>query len=70
VSRLHSELMSYRLTIVVLTVVILVGLLVWQEHRWRLVEICAQRGGVWDGAQSRCRRMPIRIILEKNLKRS
>lgn len=61
--------MPYRLTIVVLTVVILVGLLVWQEHRWQLVENCTKRGGLWDGARSQCRRTPIRIILEKNLKR-
>jgi hypothetical protein len=62
--------MPHRLTVVILTVVILVGLLIWQDQRWRLVEQCASRGGVWDGARSKCRRAPIRILIEKNLKRS
>ncbi|MCB1512239.1 MAG: hypothetical protein KDJ36_15170 [Hyphomicrobiaceae bacterium] len=62
--------MNTRLAIAAFVTTILVGLLIWQESRMRLVRACTTNGGLWDGANSRCRTVPIRIFLEKNLKRS
>ncbi|MBU2532956.1 MAG: hypothetical protein KKB37_09470 [Alphaproteobacteria bacterium] len=59
----------FRLVITVVTILILAGLLVWQEARWQMVADCEANGGQWDGASSRCRPMP-RIYLERDLKRS
>ncbi|HUS97162.1 MAG TPA: hypothetical protein VMX97_10515 [Hyphomicrobiaceae bacterium] len=62
--------MTYRMLIAAAAVLILTGLLIWQEQRFTLVAACTESGGMWDGSQSRCRTVPVRIILEKNLKRS
>ncbi|MGI9425595.1 MAG: hypothetical protein ACR2PA_20570 [Hyphomicrobiaceae bacterium] len=53
-----------------IAVVILASLLVWQNHRWAMMNKCVERGGVWDGLASKCRLVPARIFIEKNLKRS
>ena len=62
--------MNYRIAAAVAAALILLGLLIWQEQRWRMVDACAKRGGIWDGAHSKCRLVPIRILIEKNLKRT
>lgn len=53
-----------------ITAIILAGLLAWQNHRWNMVNSCHMNGGVWDGGASKCRLVPARIFIEKNLKRS
>jgi len=62
--------MSHRLTIAILTGSVLLLLLAWQEHRVALVRNCVQAGGLWDGPTSKCRPAPVRIQIEKDLKRS
>lgn len=64
------SLMKTRLIIAAFATTVLVGLLLWQESRMRLVRKCVESGGAWDGANSKCRSLPLRIIIEKNLKRS
>ena len=44
-------------------------LLAWQSHRWEMVNNCHATGGVWDGASSKCRLVPARIFIGKDLKR-
>ena len=44
-------------------------LLVWQNHRWEMVNSCHAVGGVWDGSSSKCRLVPARIFIGKDLKR-
>lgn len=62
--------MSYRIIIAAITGLILIGLLAWQEHRWQLVRACTDDGGAWDGANSKCRSFPVRLLIEKDLNRS
>ena len=49
---------QFRIVISAFMIILLVGLLVWQEQRYRLVGECQARGGQWDGASSRCRPVP------------
>ena len=53
-----------------LVAVLLAGLMAWQNHRWQLVSACHARGGVWDGAASKCRLVPARIFIGRDLHRS
>lgn len=45
------------------------GLLIWQDQRYRLVGECHASGGQWDGPSGRCRPVP-RIFIERGLKRT
>lgn len=62
--------MPWKLTIATLSAIVLIALLVWQERRLEIVRACTQSGGYWDGVRSKCRPPPVRILLERNLKRS
>ncbi len=42
-------------------------LTVFSAYRSALVEHCHVRGGVWDGAQSRCRLVPWRMYSQPNV---
>jgi hypothetical protein len=44
-------------------------LLIWQHVRYELVSDCLERGGTWDGPESRCKLIPP-IYLERGIKRS
>jgi hypothetical protein len=48
---------------------LLSGLLFWQHVRYQLVSDCLERGGTWDGPESRCQLIPP-IYLERGIKRS
>jgi len=48
---------------------LLSGLLFWQHVRYQLVSDCLERGGTWDGPESRCKLIPP-IYLERGIKRS
>ena len=50
-------------------VLLLSGLLFWQHVRYQLVSDCLERGGTWDGPESRCKLIPP-IYLERGIKRS
>ncbi len=50
--------------------VILLGLLLWQNHRWSMVQACHHTGGVWDGTASKCRLVPARIFIGRELNRT
>ena len=52
------------------TALILVGLVIWHNYRWSLVDNCHVKGGVWDGTVSKCRLVPARIFIGKGLKRT
>jgi hypothetical protein len=60
---------NMRIVLAVAMTAILVGLLFWQDVRYRLVSECRARGGQWDGRKSRCRPVP-KIYLERGLKRT
>jgi hypothetical protein len=47
----------------------LIALLGWQTHRERLVRVCLDTGGEWDGPRSLCRE-PVRPILQRDYQRS
>jgi hypothetical protein len=59
----------WRLALVVLAGAALLALLGWQAHRERLVRVCLDDGGVWDGPRSLCRE-PVRPILQRDYQRS
>ncbi|MAI48347.1 MAG: hypothetical protein CMB79_21415 [Filomicrobium sp.] len=50
-----------------LMMMLLAGLLAWQSHRWTMVSDCRASGGVWDGTSSKCRLVPARIFIEREL---
>jgi len=52
---------AFRIKIAIGLVVVLLGLLAFQRYRWQLVTACHERGGVWDGAASKCRLIPPHI---------
>ena len=58
-----------RIILSVLMTAIVIGLLFWQDARYRLVGECLARGGQWDGTTSRCRPVP-KIYIERGLKRT
>jgi hypothetical protein len=58
-----------RLVLVGLVVATLIALLGWQTHRERLVRVCLDTGGEWDGPRSLCRE-PVRPILQRDYQRS
>jgi hypothetical protein len=58
-----------RLVLVGLVVAALIALLGWQTHRERLVRVCLDTGGEWDGPRSLCRE-PVRPILQRDYQRS
>lgn len=62
--------MTARWIAATVAVLILAGLLIWQQQRLTLVDACHAAGGWWDGNRSRCRQVPPSIIIERNLKRS
>ena len=52
---------SMRISIALVTILLLVALLAFQQHRWQLVAECHAIGGVWDGQDAKCRLIPSRI---------
>jgi len=62
--------MTNRIIASAIAIFILIGLLIWQDKRWQLVNACTSTGRLWNGARSKCHQMPTRIFIEKNLKRS
>lgn len=48
----------------------LLTLLIWQDQRWKMVDACHSRGGVWDGPTSKCRLVPARIFIGRELNRT
>jgi hypothetical protein len=48
---------------------LLLVLLGWQFHRNRLMSICHEQGGEWNGASSSCRLPDGRIIIRPDLRR-
>lgn len=59
----------FQLTLSLLMLLIVTGLLYWQEERYALVRACHESGGEWDGADDRCRPLP-KIYIERGLQRS
>ena len=59
---------SDRVTIALTVGALLAALLAFNAYRWHLVEACHQRGGVWDGPDSKCRLIP-RVIIKRDLER-
>ena len=59
-----------RVITVGITALVLLVLVVWQNYRWSKVNSCHAKGGVWDGAASKCRLVPARIFIGKDLQRS
>jgi hypothetical protein len=60
---------NMRIVLAVAMTAIVIGLLFWQNVRYRLVSGCHAGGGQWDGRNSRCRPVP-KIYLERGLKRT
>ncbi len=60
---------STRIMIAAAVFAVLGLLVLFNHHRWQMVASCHERGGVWDGADSRCRLIP-RIIIQRDLQRS
>ena len=54
----------------VVVATVLGGLLVWQQNRARLMAICVEAGGLWNGATSSCAPAPGRPILQRDLHRT
>lgn len=50
-------------------ILLLAVLLYWQHVRFEIVSACRDQGGVWDGAEGRCKLVPP-IYLERGIKRS
>ncbi len=50
--------------------VALAGLLVWQQHRERLVAACQTSGGIWDGRHGLCAPALPSPILKRDIERS
>ena len=50
--------------------VVLLGLLGWQKHRERLMDICLAQGRTWNGPLSRCEAPRIGPILRRSLERT
>jgi hypothetical protein len=50
--------------------VVLGGLLAWQQIRTRQINACVLANGAWDGATSSCRPLPGSPILQRDLRRS
>lgn len=48
----------------------LIGLLVWQQQRERLLAACSAQGGVWNGRLGVCETPPPSPILRRDLERS
>jgi hypothetical protein len=48
--------------------VVLAGLLAWQQQRARLVRACQEEFGIWDGAT--CRPDERRIRIQRDLQRT
>ena len=51
-------------------VVVVAGLLLWQQSRARQIAACQATNGLWDGATSTCRPAPGSPILQRDLRRS
>ena len=64
-----SHKTSFRIILSALMTIIVIGLLLWQDARYRLVGDCHANGGQWDGATSRCRPIP-KVYIERGLKRT
>lgn len=64
-----SRKTAIQTVLAVLMTLLVAGLLVWQDARYRLVSQCHANGGQWDGASGRCRPIP-KIYLERGLKRT
>ena len=60
---------NMRIVLAVAMTATVIGLLFWQNARYRLVGDCHALGGQWDGRNSRCRPVP-KIYLERGLKRT
>ncbi len=57
-------------TFAAVTMLLLLSVLqIWQHVRYELVSDCLERGGTWDGPESRCKLIPP-IYLERGIKRS
>lgn len=69
VSPVMSTKTLIRIAISIAVVIVLAGLLYWQEQRYRMVGECHAAGGEWDGGTDRCRPVP-RIYIERGLKRT
>ncbi|MEM7775505.1 MAG: hypothetical protein AAF732_07835 [Pseudomonadota bacterium] len=58
-----------RITIAISVAIALGLLMLFNTYRWQLVQACHERGGIWDGADSRCRLIPS-VIIKRDLERS
>lgn len=67
--RLDWRWPNWRLVASAVVVCILVGLLVWQARRQRLIADCLDMAGQWNGPQSRCEMPPGRILVQPGLGR-
>jgi hypothetical protein len=59
-----------RPVLAVAVLVILGGLIVWQQIRTRQLNACILANGAWDGVTSTCRPLPGSPILQRDLRRS
>jgi hypothetical protein len=62
--------MTSRIVAAAIMATLLLGLILWQNHRWNLVSACHNNGGVWDGQSSKCRLVPARIFIGRELQRT
>ncbi len=60
----------HRLVVAGLVTAVLMALLLWQNHRWTMVDACHHNGGMWDGQSSKCRLVPARIFIGRELQRT
>lgn len=59
-----------RLTIAYAITILLLSLFVFTQYRWSLVDTCHRRGGVWDGADGKCRLIPARLFIDEENQRT
>lgn len=62
-------MLSQRMMIAVIVSIALLLLVAFNAYRWEMLTSCLERGGVWDGVDSRCRLIP-RIIIKRDLERT
>ena len=59
----------HRLLVTVAILAALAALMLWQQHRERLMTACLERGGYWDGPGTTCLDTP-GPVLKRALERS